>query len=202
MFVSGTSHTDFTYICTHTCIIFQILFPYSLLQNIEYSSLRYRVGPCWLSILFTVVCFSLPQTADLSPSSHFRSNHLSKAHMGTCAHGRGQCKGRQLQVPVQARCSLGICALAGSAVRRGSEMKRAVRRNSNAQHREVPTTWRGHHNTCLSFEIPFVEPLEHLRYLTSSRDQIILSTTWKTVTTLPILKTGVQKNYCFPICRC
>ena len=38
------------------------------------------------------------------------------------------------------RCSLGICALAGSAVRRGSEMKRAVRRNSNAQHREVPTT--------------------------------------------------------------
>ena len=29
----------------------QIFFPYRLLQNIEYSSLCYTVGPCWLSIL-------------------------------------------------------------------------------------------------------------------------------------------------------
>ena len=105
MLVSGASHRDFTYKYTHICIIFQILSPYSLLQNIEYSSLCYTVGPCWLSILFTVVCFCLHQTPpDLSPSPHFRSNCLSKARMGTCAHGRGptQCKGRQLQVPAQA----------------------------------------------------------------------------------------------------
>ena len=32
-------------------ILFQILFPYRLLQNIEYSSLCYTVGPGWLYIL-------------------------------------------------------------------------------------------------------------------------------------------------------
>ena len=30
--------------------------PYWLLQNIEYSSLCYTVGPCWLSILYIVLC--------------------------------------------------------------------------------------------------------------------------------------------------
>ena len=30
---------------------FSDLFPYKLLQNIEYSSLCYTVGPCWLSLL-------------------------------------------------------------------------------------------------------------------------------------------------------
>ena len=35
---------------------FQILFPFSLLQNIELSSLCYLVGPCWLSILNIVLC--------------------------------------------------------------------------------------------------------------------------------------------------
>ena len=34
---------------------FQILFSYRLLQNIEYSSLCYMVGPGWLSVLYTVV---------------------------------------------------------------------------------------------------------------------------------------------------
>ena len=33
-------------------ILFQIIFPCKLLQNIEYSSLCYIVGPCWLSILY------------------------------------------------------------------------------------------------------------------------------------------------------
>ena len=32
-------------------ILFKILFPYRLLQNIEYSSLCYTVDSCWLSIL-------------------------------------------------------------------------------------------------------------------------------------------------------
>ena len=36
-------------------ILFQILFPYRLLQNIEYSSLCYSRS-LWLSILYTVVC--------------------------------------------------------------------------------------------------------------------------------------------------
>ena len=35
----------------HVCILFQILFPFGLLQNIEQSSLCYTIGPCWLSIL-------------------------------------------------------------------------------------------------------------------------------------------------------
>ena len=32
--------------------IFHVLFPYSLLQKLECSSLCYTVGPCWLSILY------------------------------------------------------------------------------------------------------------------------------------------------------
>ena len=37
-------------------ILFQILFPYRLLQNIECSSLCCTVGASWLSILYIVVC--------------------------------------------------------------------------------------------------------------------------------------------------
>ena len=37
-------------------ILFQILLSYSLLQNIEYNSLHYAIGPCWLSNLYIVVC--------------------------------------------------------------------------------------------------------------------------------------------------
>ena len=37
-------------------LLFHILFPYKLLQNIEQSSLCCTVGPCWLSILYTGVC--------------------------------------------------------------------------------------------------------------------------------------------------
>ena len=40
----------------HTTILFQILSPHGSLQNIEQSSLCSTVGPCWLSILYTVVC--------------------------------------------------------------------------------------------------------------------------------------------------
>ena len=35
---------------------FQILSPYGLLQNVEWSSLCYTVSPCWLSVLYIVVC--------------------------------------------------------------------------------------------------------------------------------------------------
>ena len=51
MLVSGVQHSDLifiTYTHTHIYILFQILFLYRLLQNIEYSSLCYRGGSCWL----------------------------------------------------------------------------------------------------------------------------------------------------------
>ena len=47
-------------------ILFQILFHYRLLQDIEYSSLCYTVGPSSLSILYIVVCIYQPQTPNLS----------------------------------------------------------------------------------------------------------------------------------------
>ena len=43
-------------ICIHISPLFQILFHYRLLQDIEYSSLCYTVGPCCLSILCIGVC--------------------------------------------------------------------------------------------------------------------------------------------------
>ena len=61
MLVSGVQHGDpyikiHTHTHTHIYARFQILFPDRLLQNIEYNSLCYTVGPCWLSILCIVVC--------------------------------------------------------------------------------------------------------------------------------------------------
>ena len=53
---------------THVSILFQIIFPFRLLQNIEQSSLCYTAGPCWLSILNIVVCTRQPQTPNLSPA--------------------------------------------------------------------------------------------------------------------------------------
>ena len=45
----------YIYINIYTYVLFQILFHYRLLQDTEYSSLCYTVGPC-LPILYTVVC--------------------------------------------------------------------------------------------------------------------------------------------------
>ena len=36
----------------YVSMLFQILFSFRLLQNIEHRSLCCTVGPCWLSILF------------------------------------------------------------------------------------------------------------------------------------------------------
>ena len=55
MLISGVRLSD-SVIHIHVSISFQILFPFRLSQNIEQSSLCYAVGPCWLSILYTVVC--------------------------------------------------------------------------------------------------------------------------------------------------
>jgi len=47
------------YMCMYIYIYvssFQILFDYRLLQDIVHSSLCYTADPCWLSIIFTVLC--------------------------------------------------------------------------------------------------------------------------------------------------
>ena len=55
--------------------LFQILFLYRLLQNINYRSLCYIVGPCWLSILYVVVhCVNPKLLIYPSPPSPF-GNH-------------------------------------------------------------------------------------------------------------------------------
>ena len=43
-------------ICIHVSVLFKIIFPFRLLQNIEQSSLCYIVGPFWLSVLNIAVC--------------------------------------------------------------------------------------------------------------------------------------------------
>ena len=59
MLVSGIQQSDSViYVYTYS---FSIIFPYRLLQNIEYSSLCYTVDPCWLSILYIVVCICKQQ---------------------------------------------------------------------------------------------------------------------------------------------
>ena len=55
MLVSGVQQSH-SVIRIHVSILFQILFPFRLLQSLEQSSLCYAVGPCWLSILNIAVC--------------------------------------------------------------------------------------------------------------------------------------------------
>ena len=47
--------------------ILQILFPYRLLKDNEYSSLCYTVDPCWLSILYIVLSIYLSQMNEIMP---------------------------------------------------------------------------------------------------------------------------------------
>ena len=71
MLVSGVQQSDLV-LHTYISISYQILFPYRLLQNIEYSSLCYTVGTCWLSILETqprILCTVIPLALS-SPSWH------------------------------------------------------------------------------------------------------------------------------------
>ena len=51
MLVSGVQQSD-SVLHIRVSILFQILFPVRLLQNIEHNSFCYTVGPCWLSPLF------------------------------------------------------------------------------------------------------------------------------------------------------
>ena len=68
-------------VCVCVCILFQILFHYSLLQDIEYSSLWYTVGPR----LFIYFWYAVLSTAAASPVAEHRlrtcrlSGHGSRA---------------------------------------------------------------------------------------------------------------------------
>ena len=53
--VSGVQQSD-SVIHIHVSILFQIIFPLRLLQNIEQSSLCSTGGPCCVSTLNTAVC--------------------------------------------------------------------------------------------------------------------------------------------------
>ena len=63
--VSGVQQSD-SVIHIHVSILFQILFPFRLLQNIEQNSLCYIVGPCWLSVLNIAVWTCQSQISKLS----------------------------------------------------------------------------------------------------------------------------------------
>ena len=63
--VSGVQQSD-SVIHIHVSILFQILFPFRLLQNIEQSSLCSTVGPCWFSLLNTAVCACQSQTPNIT----------------------------------------------------------------------------------------------------------------------------------------
>ena len=51
-------------------LFFKILFHYSLLQDIDYSSLCYTVGLCYLSILYIVACICQSQILIYSSPQH------------------------------------------------------------------------------------------------------------------------------------
>ena len=61
--VSGAQHSG---LVIHVSILFQSLFPFRLLCNIEQHSLCYTIGPCWLSALNIEVCTCQSQTSNLS----------------------------------------------------------------------------------------------------------------------------------------
>ena len=67
LLVSGGQQSESVlYIYIYIYILFQILFHYKLLHDIEYSSLCNTVDPC-LSALYIVVCICYSQTPNLSP---------------------------------------------------------------------------------------------------------------------------------------
>ena len=81
----------FSYTYIHVSILFQILSPLKLLQNIEYSSLCYTVGPCWLSVLYIVVCTRKSQTLSLSLPSLFPYRFLQNIEYSSLCYTVGPC---------------------------------------------------------------------------------------------------------------
>ena len=78
MLVSGVQQSD-SVMYTHAPIIFEILFPFRLLQNIEPSSLCYAVGSCWFSLLKIAVCTCQSQIPILSLPLLIAVNSFSKS---------------------------------------------------------------------------------------------------------------------------
>ena len=56
--ISATCEAVVMCVCVCVCILLNILFPYGLSQDIEYSSLCYTVGPCCVSVLY-ILAFML-----------------------------------------------------------------------------------------------------------------------------------------------
>ena len=70
--VSGVQQSD-SVIHIHVSILFQVIFPFRLLQNTEQSSLCYTVGPCWSPIL-NIIEYTWLISLIITPS---RFNHVA-----------------------------------------------------------------------------------------------------------------------------
>ena len=68
------------YICIYIYIIFYIPFHYGLLQDIEYSSLCYTVGPCCLSILYNVNLLIPAPNFSLPIPFPFGNHRIQQSH--------------------------------------------------------------------------------------------------------------------------
>ena len=68
--VSGVQQSE-SIIHLNISILFQILVPCRLSQTIEQISLCYTVGPCFLPVLYTVVCTCHSQPPSLSLPQYF-----------------------------------------------------------------------------------------------------------------------------------
>ena len=66
---------------TRVSVLFQTLLPFRLLHNIEQSSLRSTVCPCWLSILSIAVCTCWSQTPWLSSPTLFPTGNCKFVHL-------------------------------------------------------------------------------------------------------------------------
>ena len=56
--------------------LFQIVSPYRILHDIEYRPLSYRVGPCWLSVFYILLCVCKYQPVDLLFPPSLFGNHV------------------------------------------------------------------------------------------------------------------------------
>ena len=57
VFLSGILQSD-SVICTHVCLLFHIIFPFRLLQNIEQSAVLYSRSLSVVSFIHSTVCVS------------------------------------------------------------------------------------------------------------------------------------------------